>query len=98
MSAKKNEVSGTEENKTNNIKKETKAPGKKEEGNFLVLSCAGENIGSGTKLTIVNVAKTPESAVNYIKGLTGSRPEYMCVVEKKSLYSRRPQIVVTEIK
>ncbi len=98
MPVKKNEGSGTEAKNTNNIKNETKAPAKKEEGNFLVLSCASENIGSGSKMAVVNVAKTHESAVSYIRKLTSSRPEYLCVVEKKSLYSRKPQIVLNEIK
>lgn len=75
-----------------------KTPLIKEEGNFLVLSGANEDIGTGTKLVVVHVAKTQENAVSYIKKLTSSRPEFLYVVEKKSLFSRRPQIVVNEIK
>lgn len=97
MPEKKSKGSDTGVKKTDSITKETKAP-VKEDGDFLVLSCAGENIATGSKLTVNHVAKTPDSAVDYIKKLTSSRPEYLCVVEKKNLYSRKPQIVVKEIK
>ncbi|MDA8136246.1 MAG: hypothetical protein M0T82_16630 [Desulfobacteraceae bacterium] len=95
MPEKKNQGAKTEATIAN--KNDPKTPVKKEEGNFLVLSCASDTITTGVKALVVNVAETQEKAVDYIKKLTSSRPEYLCVVEKKSLYSRKPQIVVKEI-
>jgi len=97
MPIKKTKVSDAEVKKADKLKKDTKAPVEEEDGNFFVLSCSSENITTGTKLSVVKTTKTPKSAVDYIKKLTSSRPEYLCIVEKKGMYSRKPQIVVKEI-
>ena len=74
-----------------------KVPEKIDKGNFYVFSCAGETISSGAKLTVAKVAETYDKKYDFIKNLKGARPEYLCVVERKSLFSRMPQIVVKEI-
>ena len=75
----------------------TKDTAPEEIGDFLVLSCPSENITSGTKLVVLNVAKTQAKAVEHINDLTSTMPEYVCVVEKNSLFSRKPQIVVKKL-
>ena len=84
----------TDKKKEDNGPKDTSP---EENGNILVLSCPAEKITSGTKLVVLNMAKTQTKAVEYINDLTSTMPEYICVVEKKSLFSRKPQIVVVEI-
>ena len=98
MPAKKQKGSKAKAKKPDEKEGGAKAPEKKEEGNFLVLSCAGREIRSGTKFTVVNVCMTQEKAIESIKRLINPRPEYLCVVEKKAIYTRRPKIVVEEIK
>lgn len=69
----------------------------KEEGNFLVVSCPNTGITSDMKFSVKKVAKTFDEAESFIKNLTNTRPEYLCIVEKKGLYERKPQIVLTKI-
>ena len=86
-------------NKSEAAKKDskTKTPENVEKGNFYVLSCGGETIYSGAKLMVVKVVEKYDMAVDFIKNLQGARPEYLCIVEKKNIFSRMPQIVVKEI-
>lgn len=97
MPTKKTKGSKTEPKPRAADKLPDKETSKEEVGDFLVLSCITENIRSGAKLTLVKVAETKEGAVSYVKSLTGQRPEYLCIVEKKAMFSRKPQIVVSEL-
>lgn len=83
--------------KPDNLPTRAKTVKAKEEGNFMVLSNSSDMIMTGSKLIVVNVSRTLEAAEKYITELTSSRPEYLCVVEKKVFYSRRPQMIATKI-
>lgn len=79
---------------TTNSKKVTNVA----DGNFIVVSCISDEISLNSKFSAKITTKTLEEAENYIKNLTTTKPEYLCILEKKAVYSRKPQIVLTKIK
>lgn len=77
---------------------QTEAPAASESfGNHFLVANIGNNARVGSKIIIMHAAKSINEATKYIENLENPVPEYVCILEQKAYFARKPKITLAEL-